>query len=416
MILKLGAFRTKSRTIPDVWSVIPLSEIWSNGVKTGTFATASPIKTKSWSEIITYTSNRKGSRHTANYCVHVVNQLHYSGTSGDSVFVQILGPGNEGSHFIYYGHHSQSAAAHASAVPLALVALGASLNATDYLAQNGVGLMNAAFNRVRPDLTELSVPNFLAELDDLKSLFKLWKRSVSLAKNVAGAHLNYKFGWKPTIGDIHSVISALTGLQAKLEAFRKMCGTTISKTITVDRQSVSKSGTFNLSGNSHYKVNWSGTLTSTVKANIQYKILPLQEMSNLELQLRGMLDSLGVELNPRIIWDALPFTFVIDWFFGVGSWLERFKIDTLELPILLVDGSLNHKRELKVESSYKENTTGYPTDSSSPVYASGWTQLQKTFYRLPILPDYATLAGLGWRMPTLGQQMLLVSLATVLKR
>jgi len=40
----------------------------------------------------------------------------------------------------------------------------------------------------------------------------------------------------------------------------------------------------------------------------------------------GILDSLGVNLNPAIIWNAIPWTFIVDWVFGISQWLDNRKV------------------------------------------------------------------------------------------
>jgi hypothetical protein len=44
----------------------------------------------------------------------------------------------------------------------------------------------------------------------------------------------------------------------------------------------------------------------------------------------ALLDVLGINLNPAIIWNAVPWSFVIDWLIGIGRWLDNFKVRNLE--------------------------------------------------------------------------------------
>jgi hypothetical protein len=44
----------------------------------------------------------------------------------------------------------------------------------------------------------------------------------------------------------------------------------------------------------------------------------------------ALLDVLGVNLNPQIIWNALPWSFVVDWVIRVNKWLDNFKVSNLE--------------------------------------------------------------------------------------
>jgi hypothetical protein len=120
---------------------------------------------------------------------------------------------------------------------------------------------------------------------------------------------------------------------------------------------------------------------------------------------------MGFELNPRIIWDAIPFSFVVDWFFNVGGFLARYKVDALELPIVLVDSFVSYKEINNIQWRWiRANDGTYTTRPTS----SGACYVKNTFHRMPIYPDYSSLSGLGWKMPSLNQAALGVSLVTLL--
>lgn len=355
-------------------------------------------------ESITYTnSNGK----LSNLCIHKKVRTTYGGDATSSCrFDQ---PGS-GVYYISRGHHRHSINAHASAVTAAKSAFGVSLGA-NLLGAGGQGYINEIFADVRPDLTTVSVPNFLIEIGQIKDLFKLWKQNVSLARNVAGAHLNYKFGWKPTIGDVQAMVNSVRSFQQKLKAFEDSLNVLLKGKQTVFSDSISKNGSFSYTP-ADGVCYWSGTVVRSLTGAIAYRPLPLQAMSNVEKTLRGLLDTLGVQLNPRIVWDALPFTFVIDWFFGVGKWLESFSIDTLELPIKCVDSYLQYKEELRIDSYVKLDTTNAGITPKNIVPST--ITSEKYFQRMAIMPDQATWSGLGWRRPTGSQLTLLASLGVVL--
>jgi len=65
-------------------------------------------------------------------------------------------------------------------------------------------------------------------------------------------------------------------------------------------------------------------------------------------QLLGLLDSLGLNLNPAIIWNAVKWTFVIDWVFGVSRWLDSHKVLNLEPKINIRRYLCSIKRSRKV--------------------------------------------------------------------
>jgi hypothetical protein len=412
---KFSPFKAKSRSFPNITTPAPPNSRTYNasGVLQSSFAAGTSLTTHTRSESIVYTSHVKGEPLRDNRCIHTKTQFDYSGDPTKFDRINILNdPGHVGWYHEYYGGHTIAVGAHPAAVGIATAALGLPLGKAA-LDGSGQGYVNDAFNREAPDLTSVSVPNFLLDIGDITSLFQLWKSNVSLAKNLAGARLNYQFGWKPTIGDLANMLNAVSSLEQKLKLFRESLGSVSNRNLTMRNSDITKTGTYNLGGDPHYRIDWKASLSGKVKVHLKFKYLPIPAMTNFETNLRGLLDVLGFELNPRIIWDALPFTFVIDWFFGVGAWLQGFKIDTLELPVQCIDASVSYKEVLKVESTLSINPLGAAQGASTEVMGS-CVSTTEFFDRRPFLPDAATLSGLGWKKPSFNQLTNLVSLAVVL--
>jgi hypothetical protein len=342
-------------------------------------------------------------------CVHSKVLAKYDLNGGTLPTYQVNWPAND-SYFITANHHLFAAGNHPQAVTAAKTAFGVNLG-TGVLGAGGQGFINQAAEKLRPDLTTVSLPNFLLEIDDITRLWQLWKKDLSLAKNLAGLKLTYNFGLKPLIGDLAAIVGSLRSLKEKLAAFEKSLNTLFHGSTTVLSDTTSKSGTF-VTG-TYNTCTWHGTVKRTVTAHIVWRPQPLQIVGALDKVVRGLLDTFGFELNPRIIWDALPFTFVIDWFFDVGSFLGRYRVDALELPIMYVDSYLQYKEELTIESFTRVNATS--AGFSPPISSGGWVTTEKLFQRMPLFPDYSVLTGLGWKFPSLNQAVLGVALATVLK-
>jgi hypothetical protein len=362
-------------------------------------------------ESIVYTTRRANDRAKSNMCRHFKGTFSYSG--GEGTVDTVLNTPSPDWRYAYGEHHRACCNAKAAVLARVITLDGLPFGSA-FLSGQAQGLVNTAFDRLRPDLRTVSIPNFIADIADLKSLYVIWKKKLSIAKNLAGAHLNYKFGWKPTVGDLSDMIEGVTQLRAKLAAFKSQLGKIIQSSTTVHSSTNTVSGTYthaSFAGTATF----SATVHRTCTATMAYTTFPLAVMGPMDEILRGLLDSLGFELNPRIIWDALPFTFVIDWFFGVGSWLDRYRIDALELPITLVDSFLQYKEDVKIEWSTKATHLPLGSWSSQPV-SGGAIYTSSFFERMPIYPDYATFTGLGWKLPTPNQALLLVSLATVLKK
>ena len=78
-------------------------------------------------------------------------------------------------------------------------------------------------------------------------------------------------------------------------------------------------------------------------------------------QILGLLDSLGVNLNPQIVWNAIPFSFIVDWVAGVGKWLDNRKRFNLS-PIVNVH---NYCYSLKTSRMVKTDFVSYTTPPPS---------------------------------------------------
>lgn len=78
-------------------------------------------------------------------------------------------------------------------------------------------------------------------------------------------------------------------------------------------------------------------------------------------KLLTLLDVLGVNVNPAIIWNGLPWSFVVDWVFGIGQWLDQFK-DQNMTPVTLIHRylwSMAVTREVTIVQQYNNNSANY---------------------------------------------------------
>lgn len=427
MVLKQGPIRVKSRSKPTLTVTIPPSQSYNAaGVPQGSPFGGGPLTiSESW-EKIAYTSKRVADRHKSNVCDHQHFTRYMADRAPALIKIRQASPHHLDGWYIMYGG-VYSMVTQLSSETAAFTALGTDIN-LPYPGSPQADI-DANLEDLRPDLTELSLPNFLLELDDIQKLWPQLKRNMALwrsiasksgfatqstAKILAGDHLAYSFGVKPLLGDIGVMREILLRLLAKLKAFDDLAGKITSNQKTILSQTITKTGTFNQGGNVQYPVFWYGVLNQTKKVGLTFQARPRDATKGYTLILRALLDALGFELNPRILWDAIPFTFVLDWFFDTGSWLERHKHDTLELPIAYVDSYVSCMQDLTISSRYIHNKDDLITDGGRR-NAPAWVMHKKRFLRFPAMPTESAFTGLGWHLPTLNQAKLLVSLGTVLK-
>lgn len=90
-------------------------------------------------------------------------------------------------------------------------------------------------------------------------------------------------------------------------------------------------------------------------ATLSYKYrLPSQDLE--ELKRLVLLDQLGLNFNPRAVWDLLPWSFVVDWVAKVGDWIDGYAVKALQ-PIVQIDGfchsiKVKSRKELYIERNY----------------------------------------------------------------
>jgi len=380
-----------------------------------------------FSDEIRYTTKRKGDRHSSNFCMHMSERDH---TPDPGVISILWYTAANPTAVQEYSHGCVAARTGLDvAKSTALAAFGVTTGFS-VLAANGQAYMNQYFDSMRPDLTEVSVPNFLLDIGQLKSMLsfmrskrgfvstlngrqlreKLMKlkrllNPKELGKELANKNLEVQYGWIPTHSDIQNMLESILGTQRKIRSWNESVGQVYSRSRNIPLSSLTKTGTV-LNYGGWANIDWSSTIDQKAVARIKYRTLPIPALSEFEKGLRGSLDGLGFELNPAIIWDAIPFSFVVDWFLNVGGAIERFKVDTLELPIKLIDSYIQFKEQWRVDCRLKQNATS----DSQAAFMPGATYTRKIFHRMPGAPDMSVMNSLGWRSPSWNQYGLALSL------
>jgi hypothetical protein len=78
------------------------------------------------------------------------------------------------------------------------------------------------------------------------------------------------------------------------------------------------------------------------------------------------LDELGINLNPAIIWNAIPWSFALDWIVGLGKALDQFKQANME-PVVCIHRALwsvSRTRSIYIEVDTDTSQKGVPAGKS----------------------------------------------------
>lgn len=207
-----------------------------------------------------------------------------------------------------------------------------------------------------------SLVNFILELKDFRrlmaalssranpALFKLQallgsnSRSDKPLKRLSKGFLQYQFGWKPLMSDLTSMWTTLSRFNERFERLKaeantdmqahysgQVVGTAVSETTSFDSGEQFPPG---------YSTEYSGfTIRSRVTleksdgveyhATLRYRYPLPAELTEASGKVKAFLDALGVAKDPAILWNAIPFSFLVDWVVNVGGWLSRLRIDNI---------------------------------------------------------------------------------------
>jgi hypothetical protein len=232
----------------------------------------------------------------------------------------------------------------------------------------------------------VSVGNFVLELKDLRRMFdfqtvekllyvcgltsqlaRKWRRWKTLPQSfqnnpiqtISNDYLNWNFGWKPFVGDLFAMYKALKGLGKRLDYLERHQGRVLRRRRGIYLDVPDLPGGVLWSGYQiqmwqHYGPSGNGQEYDAAyirrdnsydyqpryQATIDYTYtFPQGVFGETRRKIRGFLDSLGFKLDASIVWNAIPFSFVVDWIIDVGGWLRQFSTSDLGMEVVIHDAS-----------------------------------------------------------------------------
>jgi len=308
------------------------------------------------------------------------------------------------------------------------------------LPSNLESLVAKSLRKMLPDIkAELSTVNSAIELKDFatlphdlkgiaKVLFKynlkgIGKTLREITRVTAGSYLQLKFNISPFLSDICAVWNALSQVEAKMNDL-----------VTRSRKSQFRHFVYNWNEYSDvsdgsdgmvvYPPYFSGgnsqIIANQLRRDVKYtpSVFHAQIRYNFNYskyqiehaRLLTLLDMLGINPNPQIIWNAIPWSFVVDWVLNVGSYLkDHFGRLNMEPKINIQNYLWSIRRQRRINCTVHQYPTGPnigdrdETDDSLP-------QTVETSYRRAVgLPERSLIesSGLSSQEFTLGAALVL---------
>jgi len=261
-----------------------------------------------------------------------------------------------------------------------------------------------AFNRFHDQIpTEVSVANFLYELKDIKGLIP--KIEKTLSKTASSNFLAYNFGVAPMIGDLKKLSTLSESVGKRLQHLRSTAG----RQITVHYKgkllhrgfpvSVLCNPTFGTNAKYEFRViSYEGSYHAS--ARIRQNLSGLSDPSAI---LKAYAAATGLNNPAAIVWEAIPYSFVVDWFFHLDKYVNMLAIQPFGGEYTVSDTCYSLKEETVYEmfQNFNEGEPGNAKHSLGLI--SVWH-----YRRYPGLPMSCALLSNGTLNPK--QQLLALAL------
>jgi hypothetical protein len=174
----------------------------------------------------------------------------------------------------------------------------------------------------------------------------IWNRAIGqlekLAKSMAWLNLAYQFAVRPTVSDAKRLASLLDSYRRQLSELIRQGNTLQTRHYARYVDGFALLPELQM----HQTLDW-GSFTVVRKAEFSLRpkyrasMVFTYDVSRLKSQLGqidNLLHALGVQKVASIIWEAIPYSFVIDWFVNVGDMIASAEAQLVEpLPILVHD-------------------------------------------------------------------------------
>lgn len=279
-----------------------------------------------------------------------------------------------------------------------------------------------AMERMRPSFSKASFFNDLLELRQIADLINPLGVKKGFLKRVrergqsaitrldelqAGAnmHLWYQFGIKPAVESAQEVYRLIRELPEIIRKLRQQESKVVTRHYSCGMMNVDlpADATVYDSGGTSVTREARWIVAPTYHATVRYK-LDISSLSDLELKVRAWGQALGLDRPLSVVWNAIPLSFVVDWFVDIGKWLGSLTPSNSVIPIVVLDFCQSAKFEYVVSAVCHENVP-FSSDKVSVFVGS---RTVRTYDRRHSPP--ATVSRVRFGLPTLGQLFTLASL------
>jgi hypothetical protein len=258
-----------------------------------------------------------------------------------------------------------------------------------------------------------SILNFLYELKDLPHMFKIWRARLDTLKNISSGILNWSFGWRPFLQDVCTILKVCQTFQEKL---RKFIANFHKVNVRHYQKSLLERDKYNVrrcepayewfidegvpyapyvrdSNGNYVYINLNASLISKHEIVPKYVATMKFTYWSPDLlkrfgKLGAFLDAFGVYWDPQIIWDAIPFSFIVDWFYNFGDFLSSWLAHpNTNVQFRIIDFCASVKASMTTKGTFVVPfgaSDGHGGRIPNPV--QHWQERDAIYVRKPLIP------------------------------
>ena len=173
-----------------------------------------------------------------------------------------------------------------------------------------------------PSRADVDLPVFVAELKDLPGLVA--SEGGKLLRRIAKYNLRYQFAIRPLVSDLMSMLDFVQLTENRLKELKALQKGGLGRTRTL--ASGSKTSTKSVTPNSTYGLWYNATARHTTQGRVWGHVkwypkttFPATDAGLLSLARRSVL---GLTIDGATAWELIPFSWLIDWYGSIGSYLQ----------------------------------------------------------------------------------------------
>lgn len=254
---------------------------------------------------------------------------------------------------------------------------------------------------------ELSIANFIYELKDFKELIKgLAETFKDRGKNLKGltrkdlakygnnTFLSYHFAWTPFISDLRKIVALFDKILNRIKYLKSINGKRVKlhyrKLDFYKRELPTKDHPYGDTSEYTSRLECTSLVYNFYSTVDLY--CELENLDTVEAKFRATLAALGLNNPFAVVWNAIPFSFMLDWLLPIGSFLELFSLN----PFVGKWQLANSTTTTEVVSSCNAYRVFKPQYNSNEKYASYDCKLYNRRLGFPITVDnvFQHLSGL----------------------